>query len=74
MQPVYLGLHCQFLSHVLKVLFFYQNSPKIRLFLQNNAKFSKAKAGGSAPKPPAAGGSASTPLKQPPIANFWLRA
>ena len=54
MQPVYSGLHCQFLSHVLKPLFFYQNSPKIRLFLQKNAKFSKA--GGYAPDPRASGG------------------
>ena len=28
---------------------FYQNSPKIKLFLQNNAKFLSA--GGSAPRP-----------------------
>ena len=38
MQPVYLYLHCQFLCHV-KALFFYQNSPKIKLFLQKNANF-----------------------------------
>ena len=28
----------QFLCHILKALFFYQNSPKIMLFLQKNAK------------------------------------
>ena len=79
MQPVYSRLHCQFLSHVLNALFFYQNSPKIKLFLQKNAKFSSA--GGSAPipsclqrlgalpqnfRPPAGGGSAPRPTKQPP--------
>ena len=50
MPPVYSCLHCQFLSHVLKSLFFNQNSPKMKLFLQKNAKFSSA--GGSAPRPP----------------------
>ena len=49
MQPVCSGLHCQFLNHVLKALFFNQNSPKIRLFLQKNAKFSNV--GGFVPKP-----------------------
>ena len=39
-----------------------QISPKLKLFLQKNAKFSSA--GGSAPRPP----------HSPPIANFWLRA
>ena len=39
-------LRCQFLCHVLKALFFL-NSPKIKLFLQKNAKFSSS--GGSAP-------------------------
>ena len=53
-----------FLSHVLKALFFNQNSPKMKLFLQKNAKFSSA--GGSAPKPPASGG----PPKQPPHLEF----
>ena len=43
-------MHCQFLSHVLKALFFNQNSPKMKLFLQKNAKFLSA--GGSAPRPP----------------------
>ena len=44
-------LHCQFLSYVLKALFFfYQNSPKMKLFLQKNAKFTSAR--GSAPRPP----------------------
>ena len=51
---------------------FNQNSPKMKLFLQKNAKFSSA--GGSAPVPPAAGGFAPRPPKQPPIANFCLRA
>ena len=70
-----------------KALFFYQNSSKIKLFLQKNAKFSSA--GGSAPRPPClrrlgalppnpqaptAGGFAPRPPKQPPLANFWLRA
>ena len=46
-----------------KTLFLYQNSPKIKLFLQKNAKFLSAE--DSAPRP----------LKQPPpIANFWPRA
>ena len=40
----------------------------MKLFLQKNAKFS------SATVPPAAGGKAPRPPKQPPIANFWLRA
>ena len=34
----------------LKALFFNQNSPKMKLFLQKNAKFSST--GGSAPRPP----------------------
>ena len=33
-----------------KALSFYQNNPKIKLFLQKNAKFSSA--GGFAPRPP----------------------
>ena len=49
MPPVKSCLHCQFLSHVSKALFFNQNSPKIMLFLQKNAKFSSAS--GSAPRP-----------------------
>ena len=40
--------------YVLKALFFYQNNPKIKLFLQKNAKFSSA--GGKAPIPPLASG------------------
>ena len=50
MPPVYSCLHCQFLSHVLKALFFNQNSPKMKLFLQKDAKFLSA--GGFAPRPP----------------------
>ena len=45
-----------------KKLFFNQNSPKMKLVLQKNAKFSSA--GGSAPRPPvpqAAGGFAPKP-------------
>ena len=41
-----------------KALLFYQNSPKIKLFLQKNAKFSNAE--GFAPRP----------LKQPPLCEF----
>ena len=37
-----------------KALSFYQNSPKIKLFLQKNAKFSSA--WGKAPRPRASGG------------------
>ena len=37
-----------------KSIIFYQNIPKMKLFLQKNAKFSSA--GGFAPKPPASGG------------------
>ena len=59
-------------------IFFYQNSPQMKLFLQKNAKFSSA--GGSSPRPPcprrlgafppnpqppATGGLASRPPKQP---------
>ena len=77
------NLHCQFLSHVLKALFFNQNSPKIKLFLQKNAKFSSA--GGSArtlpclrrlgdlppnPQTPAAGGFAPRPPNSPPHSEF----
>ena len=68
------------------IIFFYQNSPKIKLFLQKNAKISSA--GGTAPTPPClrrlgalppdplpsmAEGFAPRPPKQPPISNFWLR-
>ena len=60
------------LSHVLKAYFFKQNSPKVKLILQKNAKFSSAE--GSAPVPPAAGGFAPDPQNSPPIANFWVRA
>ena len=51
------------------------NSPKIKLFLQKNAKFSCA--GGSAPRPPCLRPLGALPLDSqniPPIANFWLRA
>ena len=41
---------CQFLSHALKALFFYQNNPKIKSHLQKNSKFLSA--GSSAPGPP----------------------
>ena len=87
MQTVKSCLHCQFLSHVSKALFIYQNSPKMKLFLQKNAKFSSA--GGSVPRPPclrrlwalpphpqppAAGAPPPHSQNSPPIANFWLRA
>ena len=36
----------------LTALFFYQNSPKIKLFLQKNAKFSSAGAPPPGPPPP----------------------
>ena len=64
-------------------LFFYQYSPKIKLFLQKNAKFLSA--GGTAhrppclrrqralpphPLPPAVGGLAPRPPKQPPQCEF----
>ena len=67
------------MSHVLKSLFFNQNNPKMKLFLQKNAKFSSA--GGSAPRPPclrrlgalppnlqppASGGFAPRPQSSPP--------
>ena len=86
MQPVESCLHCQFLNHVLKALSFHQNSPKIKLFLQKNAKFSSA--GDSAPRPPCVwrirpqtpinlrrlGTPPPDPSTQPPTANFWLHA
>ena len=40
MQLVLSCFHCQFQCHVLKALFVCQNSPKTKLFLQKNAKFS----------------------------------
>ena len=66
-----------------KSIIFNQNSPKMKLFLQKNAKFSSA--GSSAPRPPclrrlgafppnsqipAAGGFAPRPPKQPPHCEF----
>ena len=39
-------MHRQFPNHVLKALFFYQNSPKIKLILQKNAKISRPRASG----------------------------
>ena len=64
---------------------FHQNSPKIKLFLQKNAKFSSV--GISAPSPPASGGwglsswtfdgfrrlRSQTPKTAYPIENFWLQ-
>ena len=58
-----------------KALSFYQNNPKIKLFLQKNAKFSSA--GGFAPDLRASDGwglGPQTPKSAPSIANFWLRA
>ena len=61
-------LHCQFLSHVLKALFFNQNSPKIKLFLLKNAKFSSAR--GSNPRSPCLRRlEALPPNSQPPAAR-----
>ena len=62
MQPVQSRLHCQFLCHALKALFFYQNSPKIKLFLQKKKNFQAL----GTPPP--------DPQTQPPIANFRQRA
>ena len=45
-------LRCQFLNYVLKTLFFYLNSSKIKLFLQKNAKNFER----SSPQPPFAFG------------------
>ena len=42
-------------------IIFYQNSPKIKLFLQKNAKFLSA------------GAQSPNPQISPSIANFWLR-
>ena len=71
-----------------KSISFYQNSSKIKLFLQKNAKFSIA--GAVPPDPRASGGwglffqipigfrllgaSLPDPKNSPTIANFWLRA
>ena len=45
-----------------KSIILYYNSPKIKLFLQKNAKFSSDGA-----RPP-------DPQNSPPIVDFWLRA
>ena len=53
-----------------KSIIFYYNSPKIKLFLQKNAKFSSA--GGFTPRPPASSGllpRALPPVPQPPAAG-----
>ena len=58
-----------------KSIIFYYNSPKIKLFLQKNAKFWSA--GGSSPTPSCLrrlGAPPPDPQDSPPIANFWLRA
>ena len=55
-----------------KSINFQPNSPKMKLFLQKNAKFSSAGGLPPNPQPPAAGGEA--PKTAPPIVNFWLRA
>ena len=53
---------------------FYQNRPKIKLFLQKNAKFFVfCGLRTQTPVPLAAGGFAPRPPKHPPIAKFWLR-
>ena len=55
-------------------IIFYQNSPKIKLFLKKNAKFSGA--GGSAPRPPCLrrlGAPPPDPHTQHPKADFCLR-
>ena len=68
-----------------KSIIFYQNSPKIKLFMQKNAKFSSVE--GSAPRPPASGGWGlsswtfdgfrrlryQTPKTASPISNFGYR-
>ena len=63
-----------FLSHVLKALFFKQNSHKKKLFLQKVQNF---RALGAPPANPRASGGwglcPHTP-KTTPIATFWLRA
>ena len=53
-----------------KSIIFNQNSPKIKLFLQKNAKFSSAWGLPSNPQPPAAGGFAPRPPKQLPHCEF----
>ena len=59
-----------------KSIIFYQYSPKIKLLLKKNAKFSSA--GGLAPRPPVASGGwglrPQTPKTAPAIANFGLCA
>ena len=62
MQAVQSCLHCQYLCHVLKALFFYQNSLKISYFCKKMQIFRAMGA-----QPP-------DPQNSPPIANFWLRA
>ena len=63
-----------------KNIIFYQNSRKIKLLLQKNAKFSSAGGFcGQSSQPPEARGSGGKvpppdPQNSPPIANFWLRA
>ena len=65
-----------------KRIIFYQSRPKIKLFMQKNAKFLSA--GGSATRfqclhelglcPDTRNGLYPQTPKQPPNANFWLRA
>ena len=56
-----------------KALFFNQNSPKMKLFLQKNSKFSSA--GGSAPRPPCLRRLGALPLtSQTPIGLWRLGA
>ena len=55
-----------------KSINFYQNIPKIKLFLQKNANFFVY--WGLRPQPPAAEGFAPRPSKHPPNTNFGLRA
>ena len=62
MPPVQSCLHCQFLSHVLKALFYNENSPKMKLFLQKKCKiFERWGVRPQTPVPPAAGGFAPKP-------------
>ena len=83
MLPVQSCFHCQFQCHVLIALVFYQNSLKIKLFLQKNAKISSAEF--TAPRPPClqrlgalppdplpplTGSFAPRPPKQPPKCEF----
>ena len=53
------------------IILFYQNSPKMKLFLQKNAKFLSAGASPPDPHWPPAADPQNSP---PPIANFWLSA